>query len=232
MQGCKIKPQKASWDLGIENLTFGAYRSERSFSSSHEILELESSWRPFSPTPPLIYRWDSEPIEETWLTRGHTVPGGKAKLGIPASPVRSNLSRITLQGEEWRVHTQKQRLCWVRLLGSVAQQRLLLDEPSLPRMGQKKRTRLLAPRQCVWVSGEFCFLTWCCYLTFRPWGKIKHHQPGSKATWLSAMNPSAVINQPWFLARPLIQEENKSGANIRSVIYRTSWDLQQTIGPS
>lgn len=120
VQGGKIKLQKESWDLGIENLTFGAYRSECSFSSSHEILEREGSWRTFSPTPPLIYRRDSEPMEGTWLTRGHTVTGGKAMLGIPASPVRSNLSWTTLQGEEWRVHTQKQGLCWVRLLGSVS----------------------------------------------------------------------------------------------------------------
>lgn len=102
------------WSLSIKMFFFFF------FSSSHEILERERSWRSCSPTPPLIYRRDREPREGTWLTRGHTVTGGKAMLGIPASPVRSNLSRVTLQGEEWRVRTQKQGLCWPRLLGSVS----------------------------------------------------------------------------------------------------------------
>ena len=56
VQRWKIELQKKSRDLGIGTLTFGAYQSECSLSSSHEILALERLWRSLIPIPPFIYR--------------------------------------------------------------------------------------------------------------------------------------------------------------------------------
>lgn len=204
------------------------------FSSSHDILELERSWRSFSLTPPLTYRWDRGPIEGSLHTRGHTVTGGKAMLGIPASPVGSNLSRIPLQGEEWRVHTQKQCLCWSRLLGSVSpwpnKGCFRMSHPSLGRAEE------MNPAPCsqamflsVWSVLLMLFWPDAAYLLSDFGGRSSTISRIQRPHGSLPLNPSAVIR---FLARPLIQEENKSGSNICLVIHRTSCDLRQIIGPN